>query len=243
MRKGVGRVRWMRMAQAGVGIATVATLLSISVAQASALPTLGVKTVPNTRGIGQVKPSEVNFGGDPTSFVTGVKWRSWGGARAVGHGKAIWVWPGWCVACGGVQLRATVVAFGRTTCQGHSAYAYVEWFFPSRGQTFNRRLGENICGASPPPPSGKTLKCRQVSLGSALAEHIEMFDSPIGCPAARAFVAHSDAAHYLGQNARYTVDGWWCGSELSMGFDGLQSFSCERGDFANVDFELKPAGG
>jgi hypothetical protein len=242
MRRRIDRVRWTRTVPAAVGIAMAAFLLAVSAAPASSVATLGIKTTPNGRGFGQVKPRRVDYGGDPTSFVSDVKWRSWGGARAVGHGKALWVWPGWCVACGGVELPATVVAFGLTTCQGHSAYAYVEWFFPSRGQSFNRRLaGENICGgASPPPPSGKELKCGQVSLGAATAEHIDMFDSPIGCSTARQFVAASGAASYLNRNAQYTVDGWWCGSELTMDFGGLQSFSCTRGDFANVNFELKP---
>jgi hypothetical protein len=230
-------------------LATVIVLLSTSVAQAASPPTLGVASVvPGGAGFGQVKPSKVDYGGDPTSFVSNVKWSSWGGGRAVGHGTALWVWPGWCVACGGVELPATVVAFGRTTCQGHSAYAYVEWFFPSRGMSFDRRLaGANLCGKrSPPIGPGKELKCGQVSLQSggavvALAEDIEMFDSPISCQTARQFVAGSGAAHYLGRNARFTVDGWWCGSELSMDFGGLQSFTCERGDFTNVTFELKRA--
>ena len=96
-----------------------------------------------------------------------MKWDSWGGARAVGQGRAVWVWPGWCVACGAVNLPATVVAFGKTTCQGHSAYAYVEWFFPSRGMSFDRRLAvENLCTESSPRiPPGKEAKCGQVSLG------------------------------------------------------------------------------
>ena len=185
----------------------------------------------------------INYGGDPTSFVTGVKWSSWGAARAVGHGKAVWVWPGWCVACGGVELPATVVAFGRTTCHGHSAYAYVEWFFPSRGMSFNRRLGgENLCtGAFPSNGGGKALQCGQVRLKSTIASHINSFDSPLGCAAARDFVAHSGAGRYLHRNARFTVDGWWCGSSLAMDFGGVQNFSCQRGDFANVNFELNPA--
>lgn len=234
----------MRTARVGVGIATAILLLSISVTNATArsAPTLGVKA-PHGSGFGQVRPSRVDFGGDPTSFVTNVKWSSWGGARAVGHGKALWVWPGWCVACGGVVLPATVVAFGRTTCQGHSAYAWVEWFFPSRGQSFNRRLaGNNICtGKARPFGPGKILKCGQVRLQSVLADHIELFDSPISCATARQFVAHSGVGQYLHRNARFSVDGWWCGSELSMDFGGQQSVACQRGDLTNVNFEIKPA--
>ncbi len=218
-------------------------LLSISAASARSAPTLGVRGHEGS-GFGQVKPQKIDYGGDPTSFVSNVKWQSWGGARAVGQGRAVWVWPGWCVACGGVSLPATVVAFGRTTCQGHSAYAYVEWFFPSRGQSFDRRLAiENICDWKfQPGGSGKELKCGQVSLGSGgvVAKNIEMFDSPISCATARQFVANSGAGRYLGRNARFTVDGWWCGSQLSMSFGGLpQTVQCVSGDFTNVIFELK----
>ncbi len=236
----------MRTARVGAGIVTAIVLLSVSLASATArsAPTLGVRSsTPNGSGFGQVRPQKVDFGGDPTSFVTNVKWTSWGGARAVGHGKALWVWPGWCVACGGVVLPATVVAFDRTTCQGHSAYAYVEWFFPSRGMSFNRRLaGNNICTGKPTPiPPSKLLKCGQVRLRSALASHIEVFDSPIDCAAARQFVAHSGAGQYVHRNARFTVDGWWCGSSLAMDFGGIQTVACQRGDLTNVTFELKPA--
>jgi hypothetical protein len=145
-------------------------------------------------------------------------------------------------------LPATVVAFGPTSCQGHRAYAYVEWFFPSRGMRFNRRLAStNICGgASPPGPPGKERSCGQLALRSgravvALAKDIDAFDFLFSCRATRQFVAGSVAARYLGRNARFEMDGWWCGSELSMDVGGLQSFSCERGDFTSVTFELKPA--
>jgi hypothetical protein len=210
------------------------------------VPTLGVASIaPNGGGFGQVKPRNISYGGDPTSLVSDVKWSSWGGVRAVGNGTADWVWPGWCVACGSVELPATVVAFGRTTCQGHSAYSHVEWYFPSRGMSFNRQLGGgNICGeGSTPTGSGEELKCGLVSLRShgaevALADNVNMYDSPIRCATARRFVASSGAARYLGRNARFTVHGWWCGSELSMDLGGPQSLTCVRGDFTNVTFNL-----
>lgn len=227
----------------GVGVVTAVVLLSVSAAQAKSVPTLGVRSfTPHGAGFGQVRPPKVDFGGDPTSFVTNVKWSSWGGARAVGHGKALWVWPGWCVACGGVELPATVVAFGRTTCQGHTAYSYVEWFFPSRGMSFNRRLaGANICTGRPPKFPEKVQNCGQVRLRNAIAKGINMLDSPITCSAARQFVANSGAGRYLHRNARFTVDGWWCGSELTPALPGVQFFTCQRGDFANLTFQLKPA--
>lgn len=254
----VSRIRWMRTARAGLVVAGVTPLLTISVAYATSpaargartsAPTLGVAHFrPGLSGFGHVRPRRIDYGGDPTSFVSDVKWRSWGGKRAVGHGTALWVWPGWCVACGGVELPATVVAFGRTTCRGDSAYSEVEWFFPSRGMSFNRRLGgENICnGSLPPLGSGKEAKCGQVGLRSgdavvARANNIDTFESPLSCRATRRFVARSGAARYLNRNARFTIDGWWCGSELSMDFGGVQSFTCVRGDFTNVTFELRRA--
>jgi hypothetical protein len=264
IRSACSDARLLRGALAGAGVAVATAVLSFSTAQAApsssasparadaaSVPTLGVALiVPNAEGFGQVRPRTVSYGGDPTSFVSKVRWRSWGGTRAVGHGTADWVWPGWCVACGSVELPATVVAFGLTSCQGHSAYSYVEWYFPSRGMSFSRRLpGENICtGALAPIGSAKELKCGHVSLGSgtsgtALAQNIDMFDSPISCTTARRFVASSGAERYLGESARFSVHGWWCGSELSMGQGGPQSFTCTRGDFTNVTFNLKPVGG
>ncbi len=235
----------MRIGQAAIGVVVATAVLFVAVAQASASPpTLGVRgNHPTSFGFGQVRPSTVNYGGDPTSFVSNVKWSSWGGGRAVGHGRALWVWPGWCVACGGVELPATVVAYGRTTCQGHSAYRYVEWFFPSRGQSFDRRLhGQDLCTwAFPTVGSGKLQKCGQVALQpGVVAANIETFESPLGCSATRQFVAASGAGRYLGRNARFTVDGWWCGSQLSMAFGGLpQTVTCDRGNRANVTFALK----
>ncbi len=230
-------------------LATALVMLTVSVAHATSrqsAPTLGVKLSHPGAGFGQVRPGRVDFGGDPTSFVSGVKWSSWGGKRAVGHGKALWVWPGWCVACGGVSLPATVVAFGRTRCQGHSAYSEVEWFFPTRGQSFNRRLAfENVCTGRVESPVGKLLNCGQVLLRSggsvvARAQQISTFAVRASCPATRQFVATSGAARYLGRNARFTVNGWWCGSQLTS-FTPVQMFSCARGDFANVSFTLKRA--
>jgi hypothetical protein len=229
-------------------IATLAVLLMAGAsapapAFASAPPTLGLRSsAPDGAGFGQVRPSTISYGGDPTSFVSRVTWRSWGGGRAVGHGTALWVWPGWCVACGGVELPATVVAFGRTSCGGHPVYSRVEWYFPSRGMTFDRRLaGEDLCGSrSGPSPFDRQVRCGRVRLGASAftAAQITQFGLPVSCAAARRFVARSGAARFAGRNARFSVAGWWCGSELSMDLGGPQSFACARGDFTNVDFVL-----
>lgn len=259
MQPRTGRMmRSLPRAGALIGLTAIATVFAFSTAQARAhrerapravsasTPVLGLaSTAPTGSGFGTVKPRTVSYGGDPTSLVTDVKWQSWGGARAVGHGTADWVWPGWCVACGSVNLHATVVAFDRTSCQGQSAYARVEWFFPSRGMTFSRRLGGPICGQGPSSGgSFKEVKCRPVGVDAhgvvaAIASGITMYRSPITCASARRFIARSGAARYLGRNARYNLDGWWCGSELLMDASGPQSFSCEKGDFTNVSFNLR----
>jgi hypothetical protein len=246
----MGRGRW-GIRPAVVVIATLAVLVMAAAsapapASASAPPTLGLRSAfASGAGFGQVRPTTISYGGDPTSFVSRVTWRSWGGGRAIGHGTALWVWPGWCVACGGVELPATVVAFGRTSCGGHLAYSRVEWYFPSRGMTFDRRLaGEDLCGRRvTPSPVDRQVSCGRVRLaGSAFtAAHITQYGQPVSCAAARRFVAGSGAARFAGRNARFSLAGWWCGSELSMDLGGPQSFSCARRDFTNVDFVLARA--
>jgi hypothetical protein len=230
----------------GVVATVVMALLSASSALAATTPppTLGLASIaPGGSGFGHVRPRTISAGGDPTGMVVNVKWSSWGGARAVGHGKADWVWPGWCVACGSVELPATVVAFGRTSCRGHFIYSYLEWYFPSRGMSFNRRLaGENLCTGHGSPPPAPAARCGRVNLHGAVAVHLTVYGLPRSCAAARRFVAHSGVARYLGRDARFTVHHWWCGSELSMSFGLPQSVSCERGDFANLTFQLKRAG-
>jgi hypothetical protein len=44
-------------------------------------------------GLGKVRPRRIDFGGDPTSFVKRITWHSWGGLRARGTGRAVWVPP------------------------------------------------------------------------------------------------------------------------------------------------------
>jgi hypothetical protein len=115
--------------------------------------------------------------------------------------------------------------------------------------SFSRRLGGNVCGtgSTPAQPPFKEAKCGRVSLPSqgsvrVAAEDITMYDSPISCANARRFVAGSSVGRYLNRNARFTLDGWWCGSELLMATEGPQSFACVRGDFTNITFNLEPTG-
>lgn len=99
-----------------------------------AAPVLG-KAHHYTRGMGSVRPKTVDFGGDPTSYVSKVHWSSWGGRVATGTG----------VACrppanGPIALCkptvAKVKAFGLGSCSKHgrAAYTRVEWWFPVDGR-------------------------------------------------------------------------------------------------------------
>ena len=104
------------------------------------------------QGFGQVEPSTIFNGGDPTGLVKHISWQSWGAAKAIGYGKAEYVGPNQSVATGR-QKPATVVAFHLGTCDGKLMYEAVEWYFPGEGQSFNPAQYENICTGSYVPSS------------------------------------------------------------------------------------------
>jgi hypothetical protein len=114
-----------------------------------AIPTLGrlAGIFAHGTGFGQVKPSKIFNGGDPTGLVTRIAWQSWGGSRAVGTGMNDYVGPGQSVAAG-TEEPATVVAFDLGTCDGKLMYRAVEWYFPQHGQSFSARQYEDICTGS-----------------------------------------------------------------------------------------------
>jgi hypothetical protein len=115
----------------------------------SSVPTLGQRAGDFARGqgFGQVNPSEVFNGGDPTGLVTRIVWHSWGGPESVGAGISTYVGPNQIVAQG-TQQSATIVAFDLGTCDGKLMYRAVEWYFPQHGQIFDPNAYENICTGS-----------------------------------------------------------------------------------------------
>jgi len=117
--------------------------------QQAAVPTLGrpAGVFARGEGFGQVRPSRIFNGGDPTGLVTHITWKSWGGARASGTGTSDYVGPGQSVATGTPQ-PVTVVAFSRGACHGRYMYRAVEWYFPGHGQRFSPHRYENICTGS-----------------------------------------------------------------------------------------------
>ncbi len=115
---------------------TSTTSTSTSTAAPGSQPTLGLAGSfgPSGVGFGQVTPTEISLGGDPTGVLTGITWQSWGASQATGTGMSTYVAPGQAVAQG-TQETATVVAFDLGTCQGARAYQQVTWYFPQHGQT------------------------------------------------------------------------------------------------------------
>ncbi len=116
-------------------------------------PTLGstvaLFTYVSGAGFGQVKPTEVYLGGDPTGLVSHITWQSWGGAQAVGTGTALWLANGQIVAQG-TEEPAQVVAFDLGTCEGHYMYQSVEWYMPQHGESFDATAGIDACDPTDP---------------------------------------------------------------------------------------------
>jgi hypothetical protein len=98
----------------------------------------------DSRGFGQIRPTTVFNGGDPTGLVRGITWSSWGGSTATGTGTSDYVGPNQTVA-GGTEESATIVAFDLGTCDGKLMYRAVEWYFPQHGQAFDPGQYEDIC--------------------------------------------------------------------------------------------------
>jgi hypothetical protein len=104
------------------------------------------------RGFGQVRPSVVFNGGDPTGYVGDVVWKSWGASTAVGTGVSDWVGPDQAVYQG-TQEPVVLVAFHLGTCDGKVMYQALEWFFPEHGETFDPTQYEDICTGTYVPMS------------------------------------------------------------------------------------------
>jgi hypothetical protein len=100
-----------------------------------------------SNGFGEVQPSVVDLGGDPTGLLRHVAWSSWGGPRATGTGISTYVAPGQHTYQGTFQT-ATVVAFDLGTCAGQFMYQAVEWYFPQHGGSFNPSKYIDICSGT-----------------------------------------------------------------------------------------------
>jgi hypothetical protein len=96
------------------------------------------------QGYGQIRPTTIFNGGDPTGLVQHIVWQSWGGPVATGTGISEYVGPSQIVA-NGAEEQSTVVAFNPGICQNVLMYEAVEWYFPQHGQSFDPNTYINIC--------------------------------------------------------------------------------------------------
>ena len=196
---------------------------------AVATPTLGRIWAPNQSGYGEIKPSRIFNGGDPTGLIRHVRWTRWGQKRAVGSGIAYWVWPGLGVADGTIASRAVVVAYDLGRCHGKPAYLRIAWFFPKYGESFDPRDSMNICTGQDSSSQRHYDTCGAVALRSppGHASHIDA--AGVTCAKARKLIAGSASARYLHRGGRFRVDGLYCGSEGDRAVGPPALFECARG--------------
>lgn len=110
----------------------------------SGTPILGQPWAPNQQGYGEVRPTTISNGGDPSGIVSGVRWTSWGGDRAEGDGAGFYVPPNGITAYG-YEQPAHIVAFNLGDCDGKRMYRSITWYFPGKGEKFDAAIGSNIC--------------------------------------------------------------------------------------------------
>lgn len=120
-------------------------------ATAKVNPTLGRPWAPDTEGFGEVRPSNLSNGGDPTGVVSNITWDTWGGPQATGHGTGWYYSPekGEDVA-GGHSEPIRLVAYDLQVCGGRLMYRHLQEFFPQFGESFEPSNGEasyDLCGS------------------------------------------------------------------------------------------------
>jgi hypothetical protein len=197
----------------------------------AAVPTLGRKWASAQHGYGEIKPTKIDNGGDPTGLVWHVRWSRWGQRRAVGRGLAYFQWPGLGVADGTVAAPAVVVAYDLGSCRGRLAYRKIEWFFPKYGGIFIPENYINICTGDF-GPGLPTHECGRVAVRSPAGQARRIQASGLSCERARALVASSPSVRYLDHGGRFRHGGLFCGSEgrFAAPAAGMPvMFECARG--------------
>jgi hypothetical protein len=130
------------------------TTLATTPAASASTPTLGLTGAYfSGAGFGQVEPSAIYLGGDPTGALGSIHWSSWGGAEATGTGIGSYDAPNEPVYAS-THEPATVIAFDLGTCADHPAYQAVDWYFPGEGGTFVASQGEDACAQGSPAATG-----------------------------------------------------------------------------------------
>lgn len=100
-------------------------------------PTLGRRSPWNgADGFGEVRPSRIFNGGDPTGLFEDVTWKSWGSPDAIGSGTGWWVGDAESVAAG-EYAPIGLVAYDLTECDGELVYRRLTVYFPTKGESFD----------------------------------------------------------------------------------------------------------
>jgi hypothetical protein len=115
--------QWRVCRRVAACLFAVAALVTLGLIAATAAPpasaitiTIDGRTLLGTQSQPSYKPSSVTFVQDGfTWLVTGIRWRHWNSARAVGRGTA---------SVAGFVARATLVASGRSYCTTVGAFLY-----------------------------------------------------------------------------------------------------------------------
>jgi hypothetical protein len=216
-------------------LALLVFVVPASVAIAGSVPTLGLKQASANwgAGFGAIRPSEIDFNGDPTSFISKIHWSSWGGREAVGHGIAGFVWPGFGVADGTRYVGATVVAFDPGTCDGHPAYQREAWYFPQYGETFvPGSAGWDICTGKllGHPSQAGPVYCPKGQFNTWVSGSVKCAQLP-------GIEDLVDGAARQGRSAKWISHGWICGTDLKMS-RSPQTVNCQNGNDKVVNFAI-----
>ncbi len=195
-------------------------------AAAAHAPRLGSAYSPAVSGFGDVRPTKIFLGGDPTGLVRDIHWSGWESSQAIGHGDAEYDWPGTAVADNAITSGARVVAFHLGTCRGHRSYNALEWYFPRYGQLFNPHRYVNACtGDVVGTPSVRSCPDVRLMDGTGMATLVDV--SAMSCETASRLIAEAPAAQYLPAGGRFIQSGFRCGTMGAA--SGPPFFSCEKG--------------
>ena len=202
-------------------------LLASAPAAAASAPRLGRVWGYAQEGYGEVRPSTVYNGGDPTGLVTHVRWKRWGTHRAIGSGTSTYVWPGTAVADNPPVRGARLVAFHLGRCHGVLAYKAIEWVYPAYGESFDPHQYIDICNGKYVGTEEKPRHCPGVALsdGSGRTGRLEV--RHMSCDSARELAA-ATPGQYIDAGGRYVQSGFRCGTQGVL-FDSAL-FECSLGE-------------
>jgi hypothetical protein len=123
-----------------VAVLAALALVGSALAGSPAVPILTGPKPMSGAGFGQVKPSTIYLGGDPTGLVCRIHWLSWGGQLAVGDGTG-WYINSHEAVSQGKSAPVVVVLYDLGTWRGRPAYKRYNWYFPGSGSGFGHVSG------------------------------------------------------------------------------------------------------